>query len=549
MPHPSHLARPAVLALLVLPLLAAALLIPNGASPTRAQTGGYLHFTQGPSGYGAIKVEDDAALTPASMTIEAWVYTLDAGCDSVVGKGYGTSYWLGLCSGVRIYWNGESIDSLNPVPLATWTHVAVTYDGTTTKIYINGLLDSESTELSGPIGVNTDAMRIGADEDWFVSPVGGAIDEVRLWSVVRTEAEIAGAMNTEISTPEAGLIAAWNMEGSADPAVGSFTSVLEADAELISGPVPTLAPTPTPEPTPTPGPAPIKGDTDCSGQIDPAEDVIPYLEFLSGLGPRPRPCPPGALSVPQGNALFEHADFSDGAGYIEVPTDPELSPTGAITLELLVYPNIYHASNVEDGGCPTLVGNGVFVVALCSGLIEVYIEGEPYTSSAPIPLNRWTHVAVTVDGTNTLRIYINGVLDSTHTDAGPLVATTNPLHIGDDPTYFEHPSAALDEVRLWDIARSEAEIFADMDVGLSGSETGLVALWALNGNAEDSAGDHDGSVVGSIDFGNGLPPLYMPDLQCSGFIDTFDALALLQYIAGMDPDVPVDCLGVGEIPE
>jgi hypothetical protein len=51
-------------------------------------------------------------------------------------------------------------------------------------------------------------------------------------------------------------------------------------------------------------------------------------------------------------------------------------------------------------------------------------------------------------------------------------------------------------VRLWSVARTEAELRASIS-GITGSTTGLIALWGLNANANDPVGGHNGAIAGS----------------------------------------------------
>ncbi len=70
-----------------------------------------------------------------------------------------------------------------------WIHIAVTFDGTTARGYINGV----RTVSSGfSFGSNRDApIQFGADTDGGGNSYNGTLDEVRLYDIVLTDAEIA----------------------------------------------------------------------------------------------------------------------------------------------------------------------------------------------------------------------------------------------------------------------------------------------------------------------------------------------------------------------
>ena len=116
----------------------------------------------------------------------------------------------------------------------------------------------------------------------------------------------------------------------------------------------------------------------------------------------------------------------------------------------------------------------------------------------------WTHFAVTDDGT-TRNHYLNGVMVGTFAVAGALTPSADPVRIGSDVPWQHTPRASLDEFRLWNVARSQAEIQSTMNTAISAPQAGLVAVWSLDGNGNDALGVHHGTVVGSPVFVN--PPL------------------------------------------
>lgn len=78
-----------------------------------------------------------------------------------------------------------------------------------------------------------------------------------------------------------------------------------------------------------------------------------------------------------------------------------------------------------------------------------------------LPLNTWSHVAVTYDGA-TIRTYVNGVQVGTKAQTGALVSSTQPLRFGGDAVWPEWFQGTLDEIRVYDRALTAAEIGADM---------------------------------------------------------------------------------------
>jgi hypothetical protein len=86
------------------------------------------------------------------------------------------------------------------LPVGTWSHLAVTFDGTTIRLYVNGTLRS-SFAASGAIAASTAPLRIGGN-NVFTSPgtefFAGLIDEVRVYSRALSAAEIAADMSTPL---------------------------------------------------------------------------------------------------------------------------------------------------------------------------------------------------------------------------------------------------------------------------------------------------------------------------------------------------------------
>lgn len=225
----SAAARPSRLRRLWVPLVAAALLAALVPGELLAQP--FNVWLQSPRASGRyISVAHNAALNPTSqITLEVWasISLNPSECVSLIGKDYLTGYWLGVCntaSGtvLRSYLRGggRAGRDAGVVPTGQWTHLAVTFDGTTRRHYINGEQVGFWTE-PGPLATNSAQFRIGSDVSWNFNP-NGSVDEVRVWNVARTQAQLRSTINVPITAPQPGLVAVWGLNASPNANVGGF---------------------------------------------------------------------------------------------------------------------------------------------------------------------------------------------------------------------------------------------------------------------------------------------------------------------------------------
>jgi concanavalin A-like lectin/glucanase superfamily protein/glucose/sorbosone dehydrogenase/Calx-beta domain-containing protein len=98
---------------------------------------------------------------------------------------------------------------------------------------------------------------------------------------------------------------------------------------------------------------------------------------------------------------------------------------------------------------------------------QVTIGGEKSaTGTAAVPLNTWTHIATTYDGTN-LRLYINALLVAATPVTGSLTNSSGVLRIGGNSIWPEWFAGRIDEVRVYNRARTQSEVQTDMNTALT----------------------------------------------------------------------------------
>jgi hypothetical protein len=92
------------------------------------------------------------------------------------------------------------------------------------------------------------------------------------------------------------------------------------------------------------------------------------------------------------------------------------------------------------------------------------------SGTAGLPLNTWSHLAATYDGT-TLRLFVNGAQVASRPVTGSIVTSSNPLNVGGNSVWGEYFAGLIDEVRIYSRALTAAEIQADMSAPIGGGST------------------------------------------------------------------------------
>lgn len=173
--------------------------------------------------------------------------------------------------------------------------------------------------------------------------------------------------------------------------------------------------------------------------------------------------------------------FNGTPDYLTLPSDVYFN--GDFTIECWVYPTAFtNWSRIIDFG--NGAGNNNVLLGYTvgtSGKPGLHVGGVQMQASSAIPLNQWSHVAGTLNGT-TATIYINGVAAGSSTFPVPanVVRTLNYVGRSNWGTGDPDASAVFDDLRIWNVARTESEIQAKMFTELYGSETGLLVYLPFN---------------------------------------------------------------------
>jgi hypothetical protein len=371
----------------------------------------------------------------SSYTKEAWIYvTKDPMQPTNILSSYRSPFWIyggQLRAGNNVP-SEEVIDPKN-FPTNSWVHVAVSFDATTNalRLYRNGVLVNSTISEYSYVSENN---YIGA---WFngtstESFMGGNMDEVRIWNVSRTAGEIKNGMYGTVAGNTPGLIAYYKMNEGSGTAVNNSTAAGAADGTLYNGAAWTASP--------------IQAGSNAIA-LDGIDDFI---------------------SVPANS----NYDFTTG------------------TVECWVRPE-----NLVENAC--IMGNRNETTTRYSFHMSTTTLGL-YNGSAYSAINfastpgQWYHLAFVLTPGAT-DVYVNGSQIGT-ISLGAGAATGLPVQIGAaDASLFEPFSGTIDEVRIWNIARSQAQIQGSMYTELGSAEPNLVGLFSFNQAV--ASGDNSGLVT------------------------------------------------------
>ncbi len=187
-----------------LPLVCGMLLLLSLPTLTAAQSGAALHFD---GTNDLVNIANNPMGGGGTYTKEAWVFATQSLCKNIISAANSHQLWMfgNLKAGHdRSY---QIVEESTSFPLNSWQHVAVTYNATgQMNLYRNGNLVASATTsiLYNP----ATPTQIGAHGGGCTFQ--GNMDEIRIWNVALSQADIQARMNCELSGNESGLVAYYN---------------------------------------------------------------------------------------------------------------------------------------------------------------------------------------------------------------------------------------------------------------------------------------------------------------------------------------------------
>jgi len=408
--------------------------------------------------------------------------------------------------------NGTSFfnvsSGVGTVTIGQWQHVAGTWDGSEMKIYIDGVELGTTTNVTGSLQTTINSVGIGNNA--FGEPFAGTIDNIRIWNVFRTRAEILSTMNTCLTGSEAGLQALYTFEdgtGSSvltdgtgngyngtltnmDPAtdwtgsIGGPQGVLDQTVTAAATTVCPNSSTTIDLPTSQEGVLYYLRDNSNNTILNGPEEGISGVSFSTGNLSNTTTYNVYASYKEDITAL----NFGSGTK-VDCGNDASVQISGtALTLEAWIYPTNFGGSvndnniiNKEQNG----FNNDFGYMIRCgnNGAINFNLgNGNWNELNAPqgsLVLNQWQHVAATYDGSNMI-IYVDGNQVASQPATISFAPGNENLTIGNwsitDGRAFQ---GRIDEARVWSVTKTATEIQNNMNQCLTGSENGLQAYYQM----------------------------------------------------------------------
>ncbi|MCW9020902.1 MAG: T9SS type A sorting domain-containing protein [Flavobacteriales bacterium] len=196
-----------------------------------------------------------------------------------------------------------------------------------------------------------------------------------------------------------------------------------------------------------------------------------------------------------GNSLH----FDGVNDYVSAPLPTVFSNINAnsITIETWIKPQASVFSRVVFAQLNA--SNFISVSTGGSNQIYFYINNTVgVATNASLPLNQWTHVACTWNGTTQqTEVYFNGMLQTTAPGGSSSTGTDNMMTIGSRTNGAQYFNGELDELRIWDVKRSVCDINSSMNSEFTQAQPNLVAYYNFN---QGVAGGNNSAVTSLLDF-------------------------------------------------
>ncbi|MBU1677810.1 MAG: VCBS repeat-containing protein, partial [Bacteroidetes bacterium] len=422
--------------------------------------------------------------------------------------------------------NFKSITGNKYINNGKWTHVAVVQDGYGIKLYVNGILDVTGAYIQGgfvyTLSIGTLKQKGEIKDVYYFD---GEIDELRVWKKARTQEEIVKNMKKQLRGDEDGLLALWHMneppgsttifdatrnkrDGSlkgdatfvnSEALVVSFGNLsavaLDGQAELnwdVSNNYNTIS---------TLLFSSFSDDVATATYVDSYQGLPPYSVNVTNFdsvqyywakevrnidGAEDTTAFSNSVLIVPFKGMGNVVELDGTGDYISFDSAPKY-PEKDLTFEAWIKTTSAEKENEILGWGKTNGGN-VAEFRTEEGKLQFGHDRGGWTSVQSTTLvntGEWVHVAVVKSGSAAI-LYVNGVEDASglvyNTPDVDRICIGSLYKQGSFRNGYEFPGM-IDELRIWNVARTESEINSAMKKQLRGDEPGLIALFHMDGPA------------------------------------------------------------------
>lgn len=260
-----------------------------------------------------------------------------------------------------------------------------------------------------------------------------------------------------------------------------------------------------------------------------------------------------AETQPGGNVAL---DF-DGSNDM-IYTNTYSSATNSLTLEAWIFPRatVYKRIMSNFDGTPN---SGEFSLDTYNATnngrgLRFFVTGpanvtHSVTIANILTLNTWNHVASTFDN-GVMKIYLNGVAVATSTAPFTSIPShPNEITIGEDPLIVvqEYFDGKMDDIRIWNSARTATEISANMNTCLIGNEVGLKNYFKLFENSGTKILDIVTNSIGTMSNMTPSTAWTTGNVDCGTATCNFEMTNLITVTVAPTPTITVNsgaiCIG------
>ena len=216
-----------------------------------------------------------------------------------------------------------------------------------------------------------------------------------------------------------------------------------------------------------------------------------------------------------GNALW-----FDGSDSVRIPHSSDFKNLSEMTVEFWVkYDSAENGQFIIDQFGTYPANSGEWLIKTTDGKTSFYYRwpGETQcTTNITTTDGDWHHISITKSGGSNFNFYVDGQFDRFFYAGHPVVFGANvDMYFGSRGNYEQFLQGTLDEMRIWNYARSEEEIINSWNKTVDPDSSGLLGYWNFDEQINDqnvmdrSPLSHNGS-LGDTFGAFGDDPLRVP---------------------------------------